>query len=165
MKTEDRILPLNMLRRVAVSHFPGERGDDCPPCDLRERNPSRHHLPVRGWGSARTSPEERGPIEAPPVHGISPTRPVKMVGLSVTCEGVPGSLLPLSRYGGDGCSICDLHEGAGTTLVDQMRPASGWRCRCSKFRSGEARNGTSFGIEQMRNFSPTFIHDGSPRNR
>jgi hypothetical protein len=60
MKVEDRIMPLNMLRRVAVSHFPGERGNDCPPCDLRERNLSRHHLPVRGWGSARTSPEERG---------------------------------------------------------------------------------------------------------
>jgi hypothetical protein len=64
MKAEGRILPLNMLLRVAVSHFPCERGDDCPPCDLRERNPSRHHLPVRGWGSARTLPEERGPIEA-----------------------------------------------------------------------------------------------------
>jgi len=51
MKAEDRILPLNILRRVAVSHFPCERGDDCPPCDLREHNPSRHHLPVRGWVS------------------------------------------------------------------------------------------------------------------
>ena len=107
---------------MAVSHFPGERGDGCPPCDLHKRNPSSHHFPVWGWDSARTSSE----------------------------EGAPRSFLTsFSKCGGDGCSICNLHEGAGTTLVDQMRPASGWQCRCSKFRSGEARNGTSFGIEQM----------------
>ena len=80
-------------------------------------------------------------------------------------SGASRFFLPsFSKCGGDGCSICDLREGAGTTLVDQMRPASGWQCRCSKFRSGEARNGTSFGIKQMRNL-PRIIHDGSSRNR
>jgi hypothetical protein len=48
---------------------------------------------------------------------------MKMVGLSVPCEGVPGSLLPLSRYGGDGCSICDLHEGNPSR---HHLPVRGW---------------------------------------
>src|SRR6476659_8953518 len=43
-----------------------------------------------------------------------------------------------------------LAAGSGTTLVDQMRPALGWRCRCSLFSAREARNGTSFCVEQMR---------------
>ena len=102
-----------MRRQVAVSHFPGEHGDDCHPC---------HHLPV-GAGDQRERHRMSGDAQL-----FLPSCP---------------------KSGGDGCSTCDLHEGAGTTLVDQMRPASGWRCRCSKFRSGEARNGTSFGIEQM----------------
>ena len=66
---------------------------------------------------------------------------------------IPPSLLvsPLSvgvRMAGPSCDLC---EGSGTTLVEQMRPALGWRCRCPMFRSSEARNGMSFGIEQMRN--------------
>ena len=46
-------------------------------------------------------------------------------------------------------SYLRLAAGSGTTLVDQMRPALGWRCRCSLFHSRAARNGTSFGVEQM----------------
>jgi hypothetical protein len=43
-----------------------------------------------------------------------------------------------------------LADGSGTTLVEQVRPAFGWRCRCSLFRSREARNGTSFDVEHLR---------------
>ena len=105
--------------------FPKSGGDGCSTCDLHEYERAlKSSLQVRGWGSVRTSPDERG-------------------------RTAHSSLL--SKCGGDGCPTCDLHEGAGTTLVAQLRPASCWRCRCSKFRSGEARNGTSFGIEQMSN--------------
>src|SRR5262245_32369633 len=70
---------------------------------------------------------------------------------------IPPSLLVLSPKGGlnqsrnmvETVSYMRLAEGSGTTLVDQMRPALGWRCRCSLFRSREAMNGTSFGVEQM----------------
>ena len=41
-----------------------------------------------------------------------------------------------------------LAAGSGTTLVELVRPALGWRCRCSLFHSRKARNGTSFGVEQ-----------------
>ena len=44
-------------------------------------------------------------------------------------------------------SYLRLADGSGTTLVEQVRPALGWRCRCSLFRSREARKGTSFGVE------------------
>jgi hypothetical protein len=49
-------------------------------------------------------------------------------------------------------TVCYLRlaDGSGTTLVEQVRPAFGWRCRCSLFRSREARNGTSFGVEHLR---------------
>ena len=50
---------------------------------------------------------------------------------------------------GDGVSSAAA-EGSGATPVDQLRPAFGWRCRCSLFRFSEAANGTSFGVEQMR---------------
>ena len=98
------------------------------------------------------------------MHTISPIRPLKMVGLPVTCQRGPALFFHFPKCGGDGCPICNLHEGAGITLVDQMQPASSWRCRCPKFRSCEAWNGTSFGIEQMRNLA-RIIHDGSSRNR
>ena len=48
-------------------------------------------------------------------------------------------------------SCLRLAAGSGTTLVDQMRPALGWRCRCSLFRSREAKEGTSSGVEHMGN--------------
>jgi hypothetical protein len=47
-------------------------------------------------------------------------------------------------------SYLRLAAGAGTTLVEQVRPALGWRCRCSLFRSRKARDGTSFGVEHSR---------------
>lgn len=163
MKNERHRNPFRGARRSSIRlalrdsqlfppSFPWCGGDGCFICDMHEHDrPLKPSLPMRGWDSARTSPKERGPIEAPPVHGISPIRPVKMMGLPATCEEGSALFFHFHRCGGDGCLICDLHESAGTTLVDQMRPASGWRCRCSKFRSREARNGTSFGIEQMRN--------------
>src|SRR5262249_56843160 len=51
-------------------------------------------------------------------------------------------------------AICDSRFRTGTTPVDHLRPGSSWRCRCSKFRSCEAKNGKngkSCGIEQMSN--------------
>jgi hypothetical protein len=47
-------------------------------------------------------------------------------------------------------SYLRLAAGSGTTLVEQVRPALGWRCRCSLFHLREARNGTSFGVEHLR---------------
>jgi hypothetical protein len=47
-------------------------------------------------------------------------------------------------------SCLRLAAGSGTTLVDQMRPAHGWRCRCPLFHLREARNGTSFGVADER---------------
>ena len=47
-------------------------------------------------------------------------------------------------------SYLRLADGSGTTLVEQVCPALGWRCRCSLFRSREARKGTSFGVEHLR---------------
>jgi hypothetical protein len=74
--------------------------------------------------------------------------------VAVVAEGRYDLLLHAHRSKrGDGCLVRDLRCGAGTTLVDQLRPASSWRCRCLKFRSGEARNGTSFGVEQIGKLS------------
>jgi len=61
------------------------------------------------------------------------------------------SFSPLLVSQGGGFLTCDLREGSGTTLVEQMRPAEGWRRRCSLFRSCAATKGTSFGVEQMNN--------------
>ncbi len=105
---------------IVSVHLSQVRRKRYPVCDL-------HDLPLspsRGWGSMRTSPEERGR------------------------RALSSFLSHVQRRQH---STCDMHEGAGTTLVDQLRPAPGWQCRCSKFRSGDALNGTSFGVEQMIN--------------
>lgn len=58
---------------------------------------------------------------------------------------------PLSVWVRMGGPHCDLCGGSGTTHVEQLRPALGWRCRCLMFRSSAALNGTSFGVEQLSN--------------
>ena len=50
---------------VFLPSFPKCGKDSCSICDLHEPQSLQPSLPVRGWGAARTSPEERGPIEAP----------------------------------------------------------------------------------------------------
>ena len=87
----------------------------------------------------------------------------------------------------DGGSVCDLRGGArlsSSTLPGTAETVCSPSATCTKaraphllircdqllagnadvrsFRSGEARNGTSFGIEQMRNLA-RIIHDGSPQ--
>lgn len=88
--------------------------------------------------------------------GVLIPRRGRMVGLAVTCDGLHGVVVagPEGKHGSflppilsereDGCPACDLREGAGTTHVDQMRPAFGWRCRCLKFRSGESEERNEF---------------------
>ena len=52
--------------RFFLPYSPKCGGDGCSTCDLCEHDRSlQPFLPVWGWGSARTSPEERGPIEVP----------------------------------------------------------------------------------------------------
>jgi len=87
------------------------------------------------------------------VHGL-PLRSPKAMASTFLFFPPSSSLF---SDGGDGCFTCDLRLGAGTTLVDQMRPAIGWRCRCLMFRSGEAGNGTSFGIEHYKMVLPSLL--------
>jgi hypothetical protein len=80
------------------------------------------------------------PQRAPPYDG-----PSKLARLSFP----PSRIWSPSRMA-ETVSYLRLAAGSGTTPVDQMRPALGWQCRCSLFRSRKAKNGTSFGVEQMR---------------
>ena len=130
------------------------RLEACPP------SPRLRHAAHRLWPTGRRTPAAHSSIALSILRSSLLWRTgscgflrrrVKMVGLSVTCEGVPGYLLPLSQIRRRRLLHLRLARRRGPTLVDQLRPASGWRCRCSKFRSGEARNGTSFGIKQIRN--------------
>ena len=57
-------MPLNMLRRVAVSHFQASAETIALPATCASAIRLATISPVRGWGSPRTSPEKRGPIEA-----------------------------------------------------------------------------------------------------
>ena len=85
-----------------------------------------------------------------------PRHLLQMRERAATCEGSHDPFDAVAEGDGEHClffrpllkvetvSSCDLREGAGTALVDQMRPAGGWRCRCWKCRSSEAKERNEF---------------------